>query len=53
MLKHRKGKLLKTGAVELENVSIKKIAVSVKFDENELDSLLSSFKGDANPKRSK
>lgn len=39
------------GVVKLENDY--KGNISVKFDKNELDKLLSSFKGNTNPKRLK
>jgi len=41
----------KTVVVKLENVSIKEISETAKFDEHELDYFFSSFKGNANPQR--
>lgn len=39
------------GVVKLENVVIKKKKTNMEFGENELDSLLSFFRGDSSPKR--
>lgn len=49
----RKEKLLRGEVVKPENVGIKNQEWMWIFCENALDSLLSSFKGNANPKRSK